>query len=76
MSGSSVLTTHVKIKKGADIDIDHRVTKQQYTTLLPLNGIKGGRKTSCMACQQNKTIVHEERYWIAKQHLVFKEKRY
>ena len=28
--------------------------KQQYTTLLPLNGIKGGRKTTCMACQQKK----------------------
>ena len=26
--------------------------KQQDTTLLPFNGIKGGRKTSCMACQQ------------------------
>ena len=36
------------------IDIDHRVTKQQYTPLLPFNGIKGGRKTSCMACQQKK----------------------
>ena len=33
-------------KKGGPIDIDHRVTKQHYTTLLPLNGIKGGRKTS------------------------------
>ena len=38
------------------IDIDHRVTKQQYTSLLPLDGIKGGRKTSCMACQQKKRL--------------------
>ena len=36
------------------IDIDHRVMKQQYTPLLPLNGIEGGRKTSCMACQKKK----------------------
>ena len=43
-----------KLKKGVAIDIDHRVMKQQYTPLLPLNGIKGGRKTSCMACQQKK----------------------
>ena len=38
------------------IDIDHRVTKQQYTPLLPLNGIEGGRKTSCMACQKKKSM--------------------
>ena len=25
--------------EGEAIDIDHRVTKQQYTTLLPLNGL-------------------------------------
>ena len=30
----------------------HRLTKQQYTTIFPLNGTTGGRKTSCMACQQ------------------------
>ena len=42
----------LKIIKGVAIDIDHRLTKQQYTSLLPFNGIKGGRKTSCMACQK------------------------
>ena len=31
--------------------------KQQYITLLSLNGIKGGRKTSYMACQQKNSIV-------------------
>ena len=46
--------THLKIIKGVAIDIDHRVRKQQYTTLLPLNGVKGGRKTSYMACTQKK----------------------
>ena len=49
---SSLLT--FKLKKGVAIDIDHRITKQQYTPLLPFNGIEGGRKTSCMACQQKK----------------------
>ena len=40
------------IKKGKAIDTDHRITKQQK---LPFNGIKGCRKTSCMAaCQQQK----------------------
>ena len=47
-------SSHLKIKKGGAIDIDNRVTKQQYTTLLPLNGIKCGRKTSCMGCQHKK----------------------
>ena len=51
---SSLLT--FKIIKGVAIDIDHRLTKQQYTSLLPFNGIKGDRKTSCMACQQQKKI--------------------
>ena len=37
----------------------YRVTKQQYTPLLPLNGIEGGRKTSCMACQQKKRVVYK-----------------
>ena len=49
---SSLLT--FKLQKGVAIDIDHRVTKQQFTPLLPFNGIKGGRKTSCMACQKKK----------------------
>ena len=51
---SSQLT--LKSKKVGAIDIDYRVTKQQYTTLHPLNGIKGGRKTSCMAYQQKSLV--------------------
>ena len=43
-----------KIIKGVAVDIDHRLMKQQYTSLLPFNGIKGGRKTSCITCQQKK----------------------
>ena len=35
--------------------------KQQYTTLLPLNGIKGGRKTSCLACQQQRSKKQKKR---------------
>jgi len=54
---SSLLT--FKLKKGVAIDIDHRVTKQQYTPLLPLNGIEGGRKTSCMACQKKKKFISD-----------------
>ena len=48
---SSLLT--LKLKKGEAIDKDHRVTKQQYTTY-SLYETQGGRKTSCMACQQKK----------------------
>ena len=46
---------NLQILKGEAIDIDHRLTKQQYTTLFHLNGTMGGRKTSCMACQ-HKTV--------------------
>ena len=35
------------------IDIDHRLRKQQYTTG---QWDLGGRKTSCMASQQNKLV--------------------
>ena len=45
------------------IDIDHRVTKQQYTSLFQFNGTKGGRKTSCMACQQKKPKITLYSMW-------------
>ena len=40
----------LKLNKSEAVDIDHRLMQQEYTTLFPLNGIMGGRKTSCMAC--------------------------
>ena len=54
---SSQLTT--KNQKLEAIDIDHRLTKQQYTNLFPLNGTMCGRKTSCMACQQKQLYESE-----------------
>ena len=40
--------------KGEAIDIDHRIMKQQYTTLLPSQWDLGDRKARCMACQQKR----------------------
>ena len=53
-----------KIIKGVAIDIDHRLRTQQYTSQLPFNGIKGGRKTSCMACQQKNLLVAQPAEWL------------
>ena len=39
-------------------DIDHRLTKQQYT--IPLQWDLGGRKTSCIACQQKNYRIYEK----------------
>ena len=50
------LQVFIQIKKGGAIDKDHRVTKQQYTTLLSIYGIGGGRETRCVACQQKKFL--------------------
>lgn len=36
----------------------------QYTTQLPLNGIKSRRKTSCMACRQKSTKKNRKEHWM------------
>ena len=49
--------------KGEAIDIDHRIMKQQYTTLLPSQWDLGDRKARCMACQQKGIRNTDWRIW-------------